>query len=93
MLNMCKLESVRYHLQNRATSLLYTSCGIRDPSPLIGYVHANTIPTDRFLSNLLSCCHPIVQNRISFVYWLDTALWPKILIHCPTAFPSIASDC
>ena len=28
------------------SSSLCTSCRARDPSPLIGYVHANTIPTD-----------------------------------------------
>ena len=42
------LDGVRFFYGVELSSSLCTICGARDPSPLIDYVHANTIPTLRF---------------------------------------------
>ena len=39
------LDGVRFFYGVELSSSLCTICGARDPSPPIGYVHANTIPT------------------------------------------------
>ena len=52
------------------SSWLCTICGARDPSPLIGYVHANTIPTDAntycWIGLNIAC--PLIQYRQRSAY-------------------------
>ena len=45
------LDGVLFFYGVELSSSLYTICGARDPSPPIGYVNANPIPTDSFIQD------------------------------------------